>query len=331
MFRRKKEKEAPELPPAAVELQREGDILRIFVDSRCTQELPLELYESIRQKLSGAPDRATNGFMLAIGGEHAPRHLLLRFPPADELRPEALPLQTDDAERYGRRYRLEIIQVGAAASVARILDARTGAETAHMKWHEFAKRAKADLWRSDTSYREMLGECDPQRHLKLLARRYRPVPREPTSDHPTTKKKRKTTEAQKEPSAAAPSRDARKWLNRHPSVAVALAPFGLILVFVGLSRALSPPPPVYTQPTMETARRQATIAALLSRHEAVANRFELLAVENPERARDALYELRRFLLTAATHHLTKDQQQQIDKLKNLVPKLERILSGTARP
>jgi len=329
MFRRKKEKDAPEVPPAVVELRREGDIVRIFVDSRCLQELPVGLYESIRQKLSGAPDRMTNGFMLAIGAEDAPRHLLLRFPPADELSAEPLPLQTGDGERYGRRYRIEIIEVGTAASLARILDARTGAETASMKWDEFAKRATADLWRSDTSYREMLGECDPKRHLKLLARRYRPPAKESHSDRPAPKKERKSPEADAEPTP--PPRDPRKWLNRHPSAAVALMVVGVILVFVGLSRALSPPPPVYSKSTASTARQKETIAIRLNRHEAVANRFELLAVEDPERAREALYELRRFLLTAEAHQPTKDQQQRIEKLKKLVPKLERILSRIAQP
>lgn len=332
----KKDAQSPAPQPVAVALQCEGDTVRVLVDGVNTQELPRPAYEAMRRKLAGEPDRATNGFLLEIGAEEQPRHVLLRLPPAGELGPSPLPLQTDDARRYGRRYRMEIIEVEKNKKVAVIRDRQTGAETGRIPWEEFAKRATADLWRSDTPYRRMLGEHDPERHLKLLARRYRPAAAPPAAPPPGA------AEAQKPPVVAeappgepgettAPITDGRQWLNRHPAVAVLMCAVGIVIIFIGLCRALATEPPVYHTESAGVARLDESPAGRISQCEALVNRFELIAADDHDAAAYALHKVRGLIITAPKLSLNEDELKRVKALEEALPKLENILERRSQP
>lgn len=328
----KKKEDFIELPLPEIALERDGDQVRIIVDGQGVQEIPGQVYESMRQKLAGEPERARNGFLLEIGAEEESEHILLRLPPLDEIGPTPLQLQTDDGRRYGRQYRMQII-LSDKHKIAVISDAQTGAEVERLPWDAFAKRATADLWRSRTSYRQMLGEHDPERHLTLLARRYRPAPKQSDETQPPSRKRKKTpAELEAEPhEPTAPVADGRQWLNRHPAVAVGLCAVGIIIIFIGLCHALAEEPPVYRSGTAGIAQLEETVSGRISKYEALAKRFELIAVDDRAAAADIVYEIRYFIQNAHKLSLTEAQAKSVKELETAIPRLQKIIENTAGP
>jgi hypothetical protein len=240
--------------------------------------------------------------------------LLLELPGSEELSAEPLELQSDDSVHYGRRYRAQVVQ-GVWGPDVRVItegvfinDAETGRLVARMAWEEFTKRVLADEWRGASSYRDMLGQCSPERYFRLTGQPY--VPRAAPG---------RAEEIPVEEAAPKEAGPFRRWLEKHKAQAVLIALFGSML-FGALLYGVGIAP--FTGKRAPAIREKHDTATRLRRFEYVVRNLNRMALENPREAARAADDAAAFLRSIESESLTSDQRATIRRLQEKLEKFQ---------